>query len=251
MESNAPARKSFLDHAGSVAGSIIRHVPTRGALWGFIGFVVGAVCLTLSYVLGPRIFGSSVGRDTTVGGVLVYLALLLPILGAAFFTVHGLHRGAARAILDLERKSGLVAWAVDRVLALLTDKLGGPISNLPLQQLEAKLKEVLDRWIKTSEGEGVGAWVVNRAKRALTDKIESTLLSAYRAEQTADGKGGGVSMDKVRARVQSELSEGLADLVMGPLNQQLAIFMTAYVLLAAGWWYWMSLLVTVLSALRH
>lgn len=243
----ALTRKSFLDHAGSVAKTIVKHVPTRGVLWGVIGFVTGVVCVLLSYLIGL----ASLGRGAMVLGYLVAIPVAIPFLGAALFTVHGLHRGAARAMLDLERQSGLVSWIVDRVLGLLTDKLGGPASNLPLQQIETALKDVIARWLQTSEGNGIGAWVMNRAKRALTGKIESYLLAAYRAEQKSDGSGGGVSLEKVGNTVKRELSENLAGLVMGPLNKQLALFMGLYVILAGGWWYWLFLLIRLFSGSSH
>lgn len=239
----APARKSFLDHAGAVAATLVKHVPTRGVLWGAIGLVVGIAGVLLSYAIGPLILG----RGSMVLGYLVVIPLAIPPLGAAFFFVHGLQRGAARAALALEQKAGLVSYLVTRARDLLIQSVGGPVSNLPLQQLETKLKDALGRLLSTSEGSGIVAWVVNRAKRSLSDKIETYLLAAYRAEQQTDGKGGGVSLEKIFARVTEQLSEKLGDLLMSPLNKQLALFMTLYVLLAGGWWIWLTLLARALT----
>jgi hypothetical protein len=121
-----------------------------------------------------------------------------------------------------------------------------------LQRLEAALKQRVTTHLGSDdedEGRGLLPYVLRRARRVLVPRIESYLLTAYREEQRADGSGGGVSLAKVRERTLRAVSERLAELVMSPLNKQLAVFMTLYVLLAAGWWFWLLLLFGGLSKL--
>lgn len=243
MDRAAAAPRTFADHAGSVALSLVKHVPTRAALWSVIGFFVGIVCVAASFAIGLLVLD----RGALLLGYLVVVPIAIPFLGAALFAIHGLHRGAARAALELERKYGLVRYVVRGVIGFLVDAVGGPITNLPLQQLETKLKSAVARYLRVSEGRGVFAWVVDRAKRRLTRKIEAYLLSAYRAELQADGSGGGVSLEKLGAAAEAELSRGVARVVMSPLNKQLALFMALYVVVAVGWWYWLMLLASALS----
>ena len=242
--------QSFLSKVGTVATTIVKHVPTRGLLWGVIGFVVGLACVVVSFAVGVSVMG----RGALLFGYLLAIPFAIPPLGFALFGMHGLHRGVARAILALDQKFGLVSHLVDRVLARLEQAVGPSLSNLPLQRLELSLKDAVSKYLASStedEGTGVLGYVLRRARKALVPRIESYLLTAYRAEQQADGTGGGVSLQKVRERTQLAISERLTEIVMSPLNKQLAIFMTLYVVLAAGWWYWLLLLVRAFARLTH
>lgn len=234
----APTSTSFLSKAGTVVATVVKNVPTRAVLWGAIGFFVGAVGVVLSYVLGIL----AMGRGAMLLGYLAVIPFVIPVLGAALFGMHGLHRGAARAALALEEKFGLVSYVVDKVLGRLQQRFAEKLANLPLQQLESSLKEIIASYLTSmedDEGKGLAAWVVRRARKAIATHLETYLLAAYREEQKQDGSGGGVSIEKVRARVTKELSTRLKELVMSPLNKQLAVFMTLYVLLAGGWWFWL------------
>ncbi|HEU4536108.1 MAG TPA: hypothetical protein VFS00_18415 [Polyangiaceae bacterium] len=238
---------SFLSKAGAVVGTVIKHVPGRGVLWGAIGFAVGLAAVGLSFALREVVLDRGGGRL----GYFLIIPIALPFLGAALFATHGLHRGAARAALELEQRFGLVRHVVDRIMGLLIRHLGGPLSNLPLQRVEEAMKAAIGQYSMSEdvqEGAGLGAWVVRRGKLAITRRIDTYLLTAYRAEQRADGSGGGVSLERVGERVGHEMSTRLGEIVMGPLNQQLAIFMVAYVVLAGGWWYWLSLIVRLVGA---
>ena len=240
--------QSFLSKVGTVATTVVKHVPTRGLLWGVIGFVVGAVAVALSFGVGLLVMD----RGALILGYLVVIPLALPPLGFVLFGMHGLHRGAARAMLELDRKFGLVAYLIDRVLSRLQQHVGTGLSNLPLQRLEQALKETVSSYLGSSEeddGRGMLGYVVRRARKALVPRIEAYLLSAYREEQRADGSGGGVSIEKVRARALQATSERLSEIVMSPLNKQLAVFMTLYVLLAGGWWFWIFLIGAAFSKL--
>jgi hypothetical protein len=231
----APARPTFLSAVGSVLLSVVKHVPTRGALWGVIGFFVGLVAVTISMVIGVLVLD----RASMLLGYLVAIPIAIPFLGAALFFVHGLHRGAARAALELERKFGLVRYVVDRVIGLLARHVGGPVSNLPLAEVERRLKAAVDEYLGSDdmrEGSGLGGWILRRAKRSIVRRIDRYLLAAYRAEERPDGSGGGVSLEKVGARVSHEMSTRLGEIVMSPLNKQLAVFMILYVALGVGWW---------------
>lgn len=217
-------------------------MPTRAVLWALIGLVVGALCVTLSFAIGLL----AMGRGALVLGYLVVIPLVIPVLGMVLFGMHGLHRGAARAVLELDRKFGLVSYLVDGVLSRLERHLGPSVGNLPLQRWESSLKETVASYLGSDdevEATGLMAYVLRRARRALVPRIEGYLLTAYRAEQQADGSGGGVSLVKVRERALRAVSERLTQIVMSPLNKQLALFMTLYVLVAVGWWFWLFLLV--------
>ena len=238
-------KPSFLSRAGSVAMTIAKNVPTRGVLWGAIGFLVGAVCIGLSFVIGLLVLQ----RGALLLGYLLAIPAAIPFLGAALFFVHGLHRGAARAALELERKFGLVRYVVDRVTGLLDKSLGPVVKNLPLARFEAQVKEAVDGYVRSgdlAEGNGLAAWVVRRGKRFIAKRVDVYLLSAYRAELEADGSGGGVSLQKIGDRVSAELSGRLGKLVMSALNKQLALLMTVYIVIATGWWYWLFLLMRLL-----
>ncbi len=235
---------------GTVATTVVKHVPTRAVWWGLIGFVVGALGVALSFGIGLLVMD----RGALILGYLIVIPLLIPVLGAALFGVHGLHRGAARAVLELDRKFGLVSYLVDRVLSRLEQHVGPGVSNLPLQRWESALKDTVASYLgsaEESEGSGVMAYVLRRARRALLPRIEGYLLTAYRAEQQADGSGGGVSLAKVRESALRAVSQRLTQIVMSPLNKQLAVFMTLYVLVAVGWWFWLFLVVGALSKLAR
>src|SRR4051794_18032769 len=114
MAQPAPRQQSptFLGIAGSVLVSVVKHVPTRGVLWSVIGFFVGCIAVGLSFVIGLFVLD----RGAMLLGYLAAIPIAIPFLGGALFFVHGLHRGAARAALELERKFGLVRYVVDRVM---------------------------------------------------------------------------------------------------------------------------------------
>jgi len=238
--------QSFLGKAGTVATTVVKHVPTRGLLWAVIGLVVGVLCVSLSFVIGVLVMG----RGALVLGYLVAIPIAIPVLGLALFGVHGLHRGAARAILALDQKFGLVSYLIDRVLTRLEQHVGGSLRNLPLQRIEQALQQTVASYLGSSsedDGTGLLAYVLRRARRSLVPRIERYLLTAYREEQHADGSGGGVSLEKVRERALLATSERLEQIIMSPLNKQLAVFMTLYVLFAAGWWFWLFLLLGLLT----
>ncbi len=246
LAASPPARPSLVAQVGTVLLSIIKHVPTRGVLWGFIGFVIGCVAVAISFVLGLFVLDR--------GAVLLGYAVVIPVViilgGTALFAMHGLHRGAARAALEIEKKFGLVRYVVDRVMPLLARRIGGFVSNLPLAQVERHLKGALDEYLGSDdmrEGSGLAGWVVRRGKRVVVKRIDGYLLTAYRAEERPDGSGGGVSLEKVAARVSAEMSSRLGDLVMSPLNKQLALFAILLVTLGVGWWFLLLQLMSLLA----
>src|SRR5262245_7184803 len=119
------ARPGFLSRAGDVANSIVKNVPTRGVVWGVIGFLVGVGGAGLSFVIGLLVLE----RGALLLGYLLAIPCAIPFLGAALFFLHGLHRGAARAALELEKKFGLVRYVVDRVTGLLEKSVGNVVKN--------------------------------------------------------------------------------------------------------------------------
>lgn len=242
-----PEKKTFLQHAGTVAMSIVKHVPTRGVLWGVIGFFLGWVFIALSWVL----ILLTMGRGAMLAAYFFAVMIAIPFLGSAAFAVHGLQRGAARAALDLEGKFGLVKWVVAKIMGYLEEKLGGRLSNLPLGQFEERLKAAIDKYLGSDdmhEGRGIVGWVLRRSKKAIVDRVETYTLSAYRAEQQEGAaSGGGVSMQKVGTRVSEELSGHLGDFVMSPLNTQLWIFIAIYAVIGIGWMHIILGLIALLS----
>lgn len=238
-------KPSFLSKAGSAAVSIAKHVPTRGALWGFLGLVYGAACIGLSFVIGLMVME----RGALLLGYLLAIPGVIFLLGGILFFVHGLHRGAARAALEIEKKFGLSRYVVERVTGLLDKKWGHVVTNLPLAQFETGVKEAVDRYIGSDdlkEGTGVAAWVIRRGKRFIAKRLDPYLLRAYRAEEQGDGTGGGISLQKIGDRVAAEVSGKLGKTVMSALNKQLLLFAVGYAVLAVGWWYWLFLLMKLL-----
>lgn len=143
----------------------------------------------------------------------------------------------------------MISYLVDRVLSQADERFGEGLRNLPMQELELALKQSVATYLSSGsdEDKGLVGYVVRRARNALVPRIETYLLSAYREELKVDGSGGGVSLEKVREPALKAISKHLAEIVMSPLNKQLAIFMTLYLLLAVGWWFWLLLLLAALS----
>lgn len=243
----APGSPSLLARAGTVLGAVVKHVPARGIFWGLAGFLLGWVLIALSFVVNLLLFGK--GAELAV--YLLAVAALIPFGGAYLFAMHGLHRGAARAAFELQRKFGLVDHVLGRFVPLLEARVGGVVTNLPLAQLEERAKAALDTYLGSDdarEGSGLVGWVLRRAKRNAAEQVETYLLAAYRAEQAADGSGGGVDLRKVAARVSVELGERLEASVMSKLNGQLGIFLVAYAVVGL---FWMPLLVLAMSLIVH
>jgi len=227
---------SFLQKAGSAMLTIVKHVPTRAVLWTVVGFFLGLVADVGCFVLTLL----TLERGALILGEppFVLIPIAIPFVSAAIFGLHGAHRGAARAALEIESKLGLVRYVVGRVLAFVESRFGSTIANLPLDQAEAALKDAVSRYLGSgdaTEGSGLSGFVLRRAKRSITDKIETYLLSAYRAEATAIGAGGGVDIGRLGARVTLEMSTKMGELVMSPVNKQLALFLFLVLGLGIGW----------------
>lgn len=240
---------SLLAKAGTVIGAIVKHVPVRGVLWLVIGFVLGWVFLAISLVVNVAIYG----RGAELSAYLLPLAIALPFGGAYLLGMHGLHRGAARAAFELQRKFGLVDHVLGRFVPLLEARVGGVVTNLPLAQLEEKAKGALDTYLgsdEAREGSGIVGWVLRRAKRTAAEQVETYMLSGYRAEQQADGSGGGVDLRKVAARVAVELGQKLEGSVTSKLNTQLLIMLGAYAVVGIFWFPILISLASLLVRLR-
>lgn len=245
---NSPSRtRTLLSHAGAVAVTVARHVVPRGLLWAVLGLVLGGVCVAASFVVGVFVMG----RGAILLGYLAAIPFALALAGAPLFGVHGLSRGAARAALELERKAGLTEWLTTTAYDHLVQRVGGPVSNLPLAQLQTTLRGALDQVLGTDEGGGITGWVLRTIKRRLVSTLETYLLEAYRAEFRPDGTGGGVSLEKLFVPVRQRLASGLADTVMAPLNKHLALISVAYVLVAGGWWFWLFLILRLITRSGH
>jgi hypothetical protein len=236
---------SFLSSVGSVAISIVKHIPGRGVFWGVIGFIIGLVAVGLSFVIGIFIME----RGAMLLGYMLVIPFVIILLGAALFGMHGLHRGAARAVLELEKKFELVRYVVDRVVLSLEKRLGNQLKNVPIEQVDKQIQATINEYLHSDdlrEGKGLAAWVIRRGKRAITKKLDKYLLGAYREEQK-DNSMGGISLEKISTRVSGELSEGLAKFVMSPLNKQLKILLIVYFAVGVGWWYLLFLLLSLIG----
>jgi hypothetical protein len=231
-----------------VAFAIVRHVPTRAMAWGAFALIIGIVILFTSPYVARLRYGPP--ADAMNRSPLVFVLFVIPLAGTALFTMHGLHRGVARVVLDLEKRFGLVSYVVDRVMRRVETKVGGPLSNLPLARFERMLKGVLDEYLgsdEMKEGGGLTGWVLRAAKRAIVRRIDTYLLAAYRAEEHPDGTGGGVLLARVRERAAAEISTRLGHLVMAPLNKQLALFLFLYVGLGFFWFHLFQLVSHVVA----
>ncbi len=251
--SEAPSKtRSLLAAAGTTVYAIAKHVPTRGVLFGLLGFVLGLVAAGLAFAIALARLER--GAMLLAEPPFVLVVVLVPFASAALLGMHGLHRGAARAALELERKAGLVRHVVERVFAALEASVGPALASLPLAKLEVALKDATARYLgsdELDEGRGITRYVLRRAKRAIVRRIDVYLLAAYRAEVGAGGAGGGgVDLGKVKARVVAELSGGLGDLVMAPLQKQLFLFVALILVVGAGWFELVILLLGTLGCGR-
>ncbi len=229
---------SLLATAGGALVAVVKHVPTRGALWSFGGFVLSLLGVGASIVVGPMTFDR--GAMLMAEPPIIVVPFVLPFASAALLGMHGLHRGAARAALEIERKLGLVRHVVDRVFDFLHSRFGSSLSQVPLGELEAALRTGVERYMGSAdmdEGRGITGFVLRRAKRAILDKVDDYLLVAYRAEAGPLGAGGGVDLSKVHARVVQEMSARAEDVVSGTLNKQALLFVALVVLVSVFWFH--------------
>lgn len=228
---------ALLGGAGNAALTIARHVPTRVLLWALLGLGAGLLADGLALLLGWLTLSG--GAAEMLRGPRLAVFVLLPLTGMFLFGLHGMNRGVARAALALEAQWGLVRQVVDRIIDLLQEQLGTRLANLPLATLEAKLKQVTRNYLgseETDSGRGLFAWVLRKARRLVTENVETWLLRAFRAEQSAQG-GGGIDLEKVRASAVDQLSGHLQELVAGPLNGQLAVLLLLFFGVGTGWYH--------------
>ncbi len=231
---------SLLGGAGSAALAVVRHVPVRALLWAVLGMLGGALAVAASLLLGALTLDG--GAASMLRGARFLVPLLLPVIGFIAFGLHGANRGVAHAALALEAQWGLVAQLVDRAIALVGQHLGARLANLPLAQAESALKGVIRTGLGSEEMAnrrgGLTGWVLRQARALLTAKAEACLLSAYRAEYTADAAGGGgIDLAKVRDRAVEQLTGHLREFLLGPLNGQLMALLVLFFGLGIGWYH--------------
>lgn len=233
---------ALLGGAGNAALTVARHVPTRAVLWAVGGLLLGVVAVGASLLLAALTLDGAAALDGGAKAVLYksrYVVwLLLPLVGLVAFGAHGFQRGIARAALALEAQWGLVAGIVDATVAQLDQQIGTRLANLPLAQAEAALKALVRRALgdETSTRGGVTGWVLRTLRNVITEKVETFLLTAYRAEATAQG-GGGIDLAKLRDRVVDEVGAHLRESLLGPLNLQLVTLLILYVGIGVGWFH--------------
>ncbi len=238
--STASLASSVLGGAGTAALAVVRHVPTRALLWAVVGMLGGALAVAASLLLGALTLDG--GAASMLRGARFVVPLLLPVIGFIAFGLHGANRGVAHAALALETQWGLVAQLVERAIALVGQHLGTRLANLPLAQAESALKGLIRSSLgsddPTQRRGGVTGWVLRQARALLTAKVEAVLLSAYRAEYTANAPGGGgIDLAKVRDRTIEQLTGHLREFLLGPLNGQLMLLLVLFFGLGIGWYH--------------
>lgn len=235
--SPASLATTVLGGAGNAVLAVARHVPTRGMLWAVLGTLGGALAVALSLLLAALTLDG--GAAGMLRGMRLIVPLLIPVIGFIAFGLHGINRGIAHAALAIEAQWGLVTQLVDRTLALIDRHVGARLTDLPLAQAERTLKDLVRRGLgdDAMPHTGLVGWIVAKARRLLIDKVETCLLSAYRAEATAQRAGGGVDLGKVRERAIGELGAHLREFLLGPLNGQLALLLVLFFGLGIGWYH--------------
>ncbi|HSX59273.1 MAG TPA: hypothetical protein VLF18_03635 [Tahibacter sp.] len=233
---------SVLGTAGGAAMTVARHVPTRAVLWALGGFLLGLLAVGVSLLLARATLGGAAAHDGGAAAMLhagrYVVLLLVPLVGLVAFGAHGFQRGLAHATLALEAQWGLVVRIVDTTIAQLDQQVGPRLANLPLAQAETTLKAYIRRALgdENNGRRGLAGWVLRTLRATIVGKVETWLLSAYRAEVTAQG-GGGIDLTKLRDRVVEEVGAHLRESLLGSLNFQLVVLLVLFVGLGAGWFH--------------
>jgi hypothetical protein len=233
---------SLLGGAGNAALTVARHVPLRAALWALGGLLLGLLAVAVSLALGAATLEGPASLDGGAAAMLrasrYVVMLLIPLVGFVAFGAHGFQRGIAHATLALEAQWGLIGRIVGTTVAQLDRQVGTRLASLPLAHAEATLKALVGRALgDDADGRrGFTGWVLRTLRNTIKGKVETYLLSAYRAEVTAQG-GGGIDLAKLRDRVVEEATGHLRESLLGPLNLQLAVLLLLFVGLGVGWFH--------------
>ncbi|MBL8300125.1 MAG: hypothetical protein JNN30_17440 [Rhodanobacteraceae bacterium] len=233
---------SLLGGAGNAALTVARHVPLRAVLWALGGLLLGVLTVAASLWLSSATLSGAASLDGAAAAMLhasrFAVWLLIPLVGLVAFGAHGFQRGIAHAALALEARWNLVARTVDATIARLDQQIGARLADLPLAQAEQALKDLIHRVLGEDTGgrRGIMGWVLRVLRTTIVSKVETCLLSAYRAELTAKG-GGGIDLAKLGARAVEEVGGHLRDSLFRPLNLQLAVLLLLYVVLGVGWFH--------------
>lgn len=243
---------SLLGGAGNAAMTVVRHVPLRTVLWALGGLLLGVIAVSVSLLLGSATLEGAAALDGGAAAMMhsgrYLVSLLVPFVGVVAFGAHGFQRGLAHATLALEARWGLVVRIVDATIAQLDRQFGTRLANLPLAQAESALKALVGRALgdDVDGRRGFAGWMMRTLRNTIRGTVETYLLSAYRAEVTAQG-GGGVDLAKLRGRVVEEVTTRLRESLLGPLNLQLVVMLVLFVGLGAGWFHLALALVGMLG----
>ncbi len=231
---------SLLSKAGGLASALAKHILWRSILWGVIGFIVGAVCVTLSFVIGVRVMG----RGSEILAFVVFIPLTIPFLGGGFFFLHGVQRGIAKSILSFEKQLGLVHKVVAHVTSLLEEKIP-VLQGLSTAEFKSKVNQALRQYADSDQSfevSGSKGWAMKKSKKIIVSRIQGYLVKLYQQEEKLAGPGGSISLSTLGEKATNQISEKLEGIVFSPLNKQAVVFMFLYVLVAGGWWYWLFLI---------
>lgn len=209
-----PKAVAFEQEGIQALGSGTARVVTSTFLWAALMFFFGAVCWTALYTTGL------LDADSPFWSILAWI--LLPtymVAGAVVGAFMGTWRGIGLAMLLVGVEKGMVIYLLERTLNKIAelirksdragaaaDKAQEMAENLPLQTWEEKLKQAVDHQLgtddastSTSKGKkGPTYRLMKKIRKTLYRRIELYLLAIVRQETDAQGRGGGVSVAKVR-----------------------------------------------------
>jgi hypothetical protein len=214
-------------------------ITSRTVWWGVWGAVVGLLVFAPLAWLGWLDVPWAQARIA----MLVVFGLLYPIAGAGCWGHAGFWRGVGRFALFVGVERGwvltLLVAVLDRVMGVLRtstrvgralDAVEARAADLPLQRWEELLKDASARVIgeHTPENRGLMRWL----RGWVIGRIEKYTLRIVRAEIEA-GRGGGVSMTRVREVALLQIEGRFQDGVVGLMNEQLLMMTGLFLALAA------------------
>lgn len=225
--------RAFAKEGGALALKSAGLIVSRALAWGTLGVVVAGVMWGALLGAGLLELRAEPPAPAVFKGVMLVLGL---IAGGGVLGYVGAMRGIGRSVLHVGVERGLVLYLAAQVL----DRTGARLSqseragqaaqlleNLPLQRWEDALKgattDVLGEDLPVGEAKGLRRRALGRLSGFVCSRIERYLLSIVRAEATEDGKGGGVSMARVRDVALEQIEAHFDDLVQGMMFKQLLL----------------------------
>lgn len=231
--------KRFALEGAKLLGVATARITTRTLWWGGWGLVLGLGTWAGVWALGWL----AVPWPAAHWPMIALFGVLYAVAGAGCWGHAGFWRGVGRFALAVGVERGwvvtLLAALLDRVTAGLrrSTRVDRVLTraelfaeDLPLARWEELMKDA-STWVM---GEHIPD--ANRLMRFLrgfvVGQIEKYTLRIVRKE-VADGRGGGVSMERVREVAFEHVEEMFTDGVVGLMNKQLLLMTGAFVGLAA------------------